>query len=159
MQQAKWLINTGINFIFIILLIQFISLSSANTKVPTLLWNQVIQRLDTSGIDPYEFKVAQVSTFIESILSTSPISNSSIPVTGQGYREAIKDSQLSTIDEFIVAVSNGDPFEIRGVYVPNILALPIIQQPSGDHKYVSYSRRRYAVSVSVTRRNNRLDGP
>lgn len=138
MLQAKLVKKAGISFIFIILLFQFIFLPRAYAKTPLLLWHQDIQGFDISGIDPHEFKVTQGSNFNKSFLSNSPSSNSSIPVTGQGYREATKDDQLPTIDEFIVAVSNGDPNEVRGVYVPDILALPVIQQPSDDPKFVSY---------------------
>lgn len=34
-------------------------------------------------------------------------------------------------------VENGDVNTLSGVYVPNVLALPVIQQPSGNAGYVS----------------------
>ena len=39
--------------------------------------------------------------------------------------------------EFTKTVQNSDASALRGVYVPQILALPIIQQPAGNAGYVS----------------------
>src|SRR5687768_15427405 len=39
--------------------------------------------------------------------------------------------------DFSQAVQNGKADSLRGVYVPNVLALPIVQQPSGNAGYVS----------------------
>ena len=38
---------------------------------------------------------------------------------------------------FSQAVQNGKADSLRGVYVPNVMALPIVQQPSGNAGYVS----------------------
>src|SRR5215207_4153630 len=38
---------------------------------------------------------------------------------------------------FSKAVQNGKADSLRGVYVPNVLALPVVQQPSGNAGYVS----------------------
>ena len=39
--------------------------------------------------------------------------------------------------DFSQAVQNGKADSLRGVYVSNVLALPVVQQPSGDAGYVS----------------------
>jgi len=44
---------------------------------------------------------------------------------------------LPSFIDFSKAVQNGQTDVLRGVYVPNILALPVIQQPSGNAGYVS----------------------
>ena len=44
---------------------------------------------------------------------------------------------LPPFAEFSRAVQNGDSRALRGVYVEDVLALPIIQQPSGNPAYVS----------------------
>jgi hypothetical protein len=44
---------------------------------------------------------------------------------------------LPSFIDFSKAVQNGQADVLRGVYVPNILALPVIQQPSGNAGYVS----------------------
>lgn len=47
------------------------------------------------------------------------------------------DSVLPTFLDFSKAVQNGEANVLRGVYVPDVLALPIIQQPVGNAGYVS----------------------
>ena len=44
---------------------------------------------------------------------------------------------LPTFVEFAKAVQNSEATLLRGVYVPDVLALPIIQQPTGNAGYVS----------------------
>jgi hypothetical protein len=44
---------------------------------------------------------------------------------------------LPTFVEFTKSVQNGDANVLRGVYVPDVLALPITQQPAGNAGYVS----------------------
>lgn len=44
---------------------------------------------------------------------------------------------LPTFVEFTKAVQNSEANVLRGVYVPEVLALPIIQQPAGNAGYVS----------------------
>jgi hypothetical protein len=44
---------------------------------------------------------------------------------------------LPDFRDFAQPVENGDVNTLSGVYVPNVLALPVIQQPSGDDGYVS----------------------
>jgi hypothetical protein len=44
---------------------------------------------------------------------------------------------LPTFVEFRKSVQNGDANVLRGVYVPDVLALPITQQPAGNAGYVS----------------------
>jgi len=44
---------------------------------------------------------------------------------------------LPTLADFINQVSNGQAGVIRGVYIPGILAAPIVQQPEGRADFVS----------------------
>ncbi len=44
---------------------------------------------------------------------------------------------LPTLAEFSRTVQNGNGKVLRGVYVDNVLALPIVQQPSGSPAFVS----------------------
>lgn len=46
-------------------------------------------------------------------------------------------ARLPDFTVFSQAVQNGKAESLRGVYVPNVLALPIVQQPSGNAGYVS----------------------
>jgi len=44
---------------------------------------------------------------------------------------------LPGFTEFSESVQNGDVSTLRGVYVPDVFALPIVQQPSNNSGYVS----------------------
>lgn len=44
---------------------------------------------------------------------------------------------LPSLQEFTSEVMDGDGDTIRGVYVPGILALPVVQQPENDEGFVS----------------------
>jgi len=46
-------------------------------------------------------------------------------------------SPLPNFSDFSKTVQNGDASTLRGVYVPDVLALPIVQQPAGNAGYVS----------------------
>jgi hypothetical protein len=46
-------------------------------------------------------------------------------------------SPLPAFSDFAKTVQNGDASVLRGVYVPDVLALPIVQQPAGNAGYVS----------------------
>jgi hypothetical protein len=46
-------------------------------------------------------------------------------------------SPLPAFHEFVAANKTGDPKSLVGVYVPGVLALPIVQQPAGQPGYVS----------------------
>jgi hypothetical protein len=41
------------------------------------------------------------------------------------------------LSQFIGALKNGQPGELRGVYIPKIMAMPIVQQPEGQFEFVS----------------------
>ncbi len=56
-----------------------------------------------------------------------------LPAQAQGYAEAPALDFLS----FVMSVQNGQAGVLRGVYVPGVLALPVIQQPRGWPAYVS----------------------
>jgi len=50
-----------------------------------------------------------------------------------------ENPSLPAFLDFHASVQNGDANVLRGVYVPNVLALPIVQQPYGNAGYVSNS--------------------
>jgi hypothetical protein len=47
------------------------------------------------------------------------------------------NATLPSFAEFSESVQNGDATALRGVYVPHVIALPIVQQPYGNAGYVS----------------------
>lgn len=55
------------------------------------------------------------------------------PTQAIGYVQ----NTLPNFVDFSKSVQNGKVNVLRGVYVPNVLALPVIQQPADDAYYVS----------------------
>jgi hypothetical protein len=49
----------------------------------------------------------------------------------------IVDKEIPTFAEFRQSVQNGDANDLRGVYVPSVLHLPVVQQPEDRPYYVS----------------------
>jgi hypothetical protein len=47
------------------------------------------------------------------------------------------ESPLPNFSDFSKTVQNGEASVLRGVYVPDVLALPIVQQPAGNAGYVA----------------------
>lgn len=45
--------------------------------------------------------------------------------------------EIPSLNTFIETIKDGDAEALRGVYVSNVMALPIIQQPEGDTNFVS----------------------
>ena len=70
------------------------------------------------------------------IFSSTITTNHAIPVTGQTERQANSTVALPAFDVFVAAVTNGDAQNVRGVYVPGVLALRVQQQPSDNAGYV-----------------------
>ncbi len=48
---------------------------------------------------------------------------------------------MPSLSSFIASVRNGDAQALRGVYVRDVLALPIVQQPGGNAGYVSANNK------------------
>lgn len=46
-------------------------------------------------------------------------------------------SELPALEEFVGQIQNGEGDTLRGIYIPNVLALPVVQQPRGNSSYVS----------------------
>jgi len=49
----------------------------------------------------------------------------------------IEAAALPNFSDFSKTVQNGDASALRGLYVPDVMALPIVQQPAGNAGYVS----------------------
>ena len=70
---------------------------------------------------------------------------------------------LPDFPDFVQQVQNGDANVLRGVYVPDVLALPVSQQPEGDPNYVSrndgeatqFSTAAHWGTVGLLAHNNR----
>lgn len=51
--------------------------------------------------------------------------------------QALANSELPSLDEFLGQVRNGEAQELVGVYIPGILAAPVVPQPAGMEEFVS----------------------
>jgi len=63
-----------------------------------------------------------------------------LPVQAAGQTGALPAPAaiaVQSFDEFVAAVQNGQTGVVRGVYVPGVLALPVIQQPGNNAAFVS----------------------
>ncbi|MEW6403441.1 MAG: hypothetical protein AB1649_16720, partial [Chloroflexota bacterium] len=49
----------------------------------------------------------------------------------------VEKTELPVLELFISEVMNGRPEELRGVYIPNVLAARVVQQPAGSDNFVS----------------------
>jgi hypothetical protein len=47
------------------------------------------------------------------------------------------DDELPLLNAFVTQVRNGQADEIRGIYIPGILAARVVQQPTNDPEFVS----------------------
>jgi hypothetical protein len=54
------------------------------------------------------------------------------PASAKGIKHNFQD-----LDSFIASVSNGDGSALTGVYIHDVMAFPIVQQPAGSAGYVS----------------------
>lgn len=73
------------------------------------------------------------------IISLLAVLFSVIDATGSVH--ALTDSpnniDVPVLESFIAHVTNGQPGEVRGIYIPEILAAPVVQQPAGKDEFVS----------------------
>src|SRR5919106_3860917 len=61
-----------------------------------------------------------------------------IPTGGvQALSSQFSTSSLPLLDAFVSQVKNGQADELRGIYVPEIFAAHVVQQPMGKDEFVS----------------------
>lgn len=53
----------------------------------------------------------------------------------------LPDTEFPSLDNFRALMNNGQPGELRGVYVPNLFADLVVQQPKNDGTFVSTTPR------------------
>ena len=63
----------------------------------------------------------------------------------------IADEDILTLAEFNHSVHNGDAKVLRGVYVANVLSLPVVQQPA-DHPYYVSNRNGEVTQFAMASR-------
>jgi hypothetical protein len=76
-------------------------------------------------------------------INPTPLSTEALPPAELASPFPSEPATLPTVtsnrefDAFVLTVMNGNPNEIVGVYVENVLALRVVQQPSNDPAWVS----------------------
>lgn len=79
------------------------------------------------------------------LVSPAPVQALSVPLEAESFvqrespvqREHSIEAALPEYSSFVETVRNGEKGVLRGVYVPGVMALPIVQQPVGYPGYVS----------------------
>ena len=74
--------------------------------------------------------LAPVITLIPPEVAVAP------PTTENIQSAAVNTGPLPGLDQFISSLVNNQPNLLVGVYVPDILAMPVIQQPNGDQNFI-----------------------
>jgi hypothetical protein len=57
--------------------------------------------------------------------------------SAQAFNDPFSAGKLPLLKEFIHQVKNGQADDLRGIYIPEILAARIVQQPDGKNEFVS----------------------
>ncbi len=60
-----------------------------------------------------------------------------IPETGLQVSDLVVDARLPTLETFVGQVKTGLASQVTGLYVTDLFAYPVVQQPSGQPAYVS----------------------
>src|SRR5690242_14771321 len=69
-------------------------------------------------------------------------------------RVGYSKSAIPNFQDFYDPIQNGEVGALRGVYVPNVLALPIVQQPANEPYYVSSQDGEVTQFSAVSRYGN-----
>jgi hypothetical protein len=76
------------------------------------------------------------------LLGTGAPPHTNVPVTGSVIKDLNHHAereieQFPDLSDLMRVEANGDPTALAGVYVPDTLALPVVQQPTGQDEFVS----------------------
>lgn len=74
-----------------------------------------------------------LSICILTVLLSLALPSGRVQARSEGYH----GNDLPGLETFIEQVGNGQGEELRGVYIPGLLAAPIVQQPAGMEDFVS----------------------
>ncbi len=89
-----------------------------------------------SGIElKYQIGLILLLAFLLSALS--PFVHPAFAADPTTVEDTAGKNPLPALREFVVGIKNGETKDLVGVYVPGVLALPVIQQPSNSPAYVS----------------------
>lgn len=82
--------------------------------------------------------IALAATILTGVLPFSNAAAANIPVTANGVTTSASDQPASALPlaDFVSAIKDGEQ-AVRGVYVKDVMALRVIQQPTGQAGFVS----------------------
>ena len=123
--------------VFFVAIFLLISACSTKQEQPTSLAKQTPKTAETrSGITPTasapqtQSQQTENTTNLKDALTDSAQEQTQpVPTVTSGKRPEF--------DSFVAQIKNGDPQQIVGVYIENVLALRVVQQPANDPNYVS----------------------
>jgi hypothetical protein len=97
-----------------------------------------IMCLSNQSLLPQQFWLSLFISLLLAALSPIlyPVFASEAPLSSENASASFR-SPLPVLREFVVATKTGDSKSLVGVYVPGVLALPVVQQPSNQPGYVS----------------------
>ena len=72
--------------------------------------------------------IAFLITLLSSLLPSGKV---------QALTGPFDQASLPSLEEFTMQVSNGQAGQLRGIYIPGVLAAPVVQQPEGMDDFVS----------------------
>ena len=79
-----------------------------------------------------------IRSLLASLFIFFTLSAALIPSQGvQALRSDSRSANLPLLNVFISQVKNGQSGQLRGVYIPEVLAAPVVQQPAGNTGFVS----------------------
>jgi len=78
----------------------------------------------------------QAAVFIPSRTAT-PLPTPVVPTSSPTFASTPTPAAAPFFDQFVTAIKNGDATKVVGVYVENVLALKVVQQPSNNPAFVS----------------------
>jgi hypothetical protein len=78
-------------------------------------------------------RIIFASSFIFFILFATLIPTES----AQALSSRFHSDSLPLLNTFVSEVKNGQSDQLRGIYIPEILAAPVVQQPDGNNEFVS----------------------
>lgn len=82
-----------------------------------------------------KFQSAALSRTLRTFMFALVVLGGFFPVMPASAKEVVHN--FEDLTTFTVSVENGNAAALRGVYVPNVLALPVVQQAGGNAGYVS----------------------
>jgi hypothetical protein len=98
----------------------------------------ICESLPSQSLLPPHFWLGLIISLLLATLSPLlyPVFASEAPLSRETSSASL-GSPLPALREFVVATKTGDPKSLVGVYVPGVLALPIVQQPANQPGFVS----------------------